>query len=188
MSNISCFAAILCLLNGYATIVAPQASVLSGDDVTSTLPYPKIEPKERRSQPQTLSQSLPFARSRKPTTKSFLVIQTTNNNPPSFPYPYPLKGLPDVVDILGVRFERWRSSNDANTSKAGTKFVDEDKKMMLLYLPGIEGLGTSVEPQLPALSAKFDVFRLIIGAEDRSTFSTLSRAVSAGCSVRRFWQ
>lgn len=39
-------------------------------------------------------------------------------------------------------------------------------------------MGTSVEPQLPALSEKFDVFRLVIGAEDRSTFATLSRAVT----------
>ena len=77
-----------------------------------------------------------------------------------------------MVDILGVRFERWnKSSNDK----------DGSEKIMLLYLPGIEGLGTSVEPQLPALSAKFDVFRLVIGAEDRSTFSTLSRAVSSRC-------
>eukprot|EP00752_Nemacystus_decipiens_P012922 g11436.t1 len=77
------------------------------------------------------------------------------------------EGLPDVVDILDVRFERWSKPGDDNAGK-----------MMLLYLPGIEGLGTSVEPQLPALSAKFDVFRLVIGAEDRSTFSTLSRAVT----------
>lgn len=79
-----------------------------------------------------------------------------------------------MVDILGVRFERWnKSSNDKEGSE----------KIMLLYLPGIEGLGTSVEPQLPALSAKFDVFRLVIGAEDRSTFSTLSRAVSSRCCL-----
>lgn len=82
-----------------------------------------------------------------------------------------------MVDILGVRFERWnKSGNDTASSE----------KMMLLYLPGIEGLGTSVEPQLPALSAKFDVFRLVMGAEDRSTFSTLSRAVSYSL-LERSW-
>ena len=79
-----------------------------------------------------------------------------------------------MVDILGVRFERWNKSSN-----------DDAEKMLLLYLPGIEGLGTSVEPQLPALSAKFDVFRLVVGAEDRSTFSTLSRAVSYSSS---WWQ
>ncbi|CAM9762041.1 unnamed protein product [Ectocarpus sp. 4 AP-2014] len=92
--------------------------------------------------------------------------------------------LPDVIDILGVSFERWRrndtdgpASPSATVGAANGSKVDGDK-MVLLYLPGIEGLGTSVEPQLPALSEKFDVFRLIIGAEDRSTFSTLSRAVT----------
>ncbi|CBJ48930.1 conserved unknown protein [Ectocarpus siliculosus] len=92
--------------------------------------------------------------------------------------------LPDVIDILGVSFERWRK-NDANgpaspsaTGGAANGSKVDGDKMVLLYLPGIEGLGTSVEPQLPALSEKFDVFRLIIGAEDRSTFSTLSRAVT----------
>ncbi|CAN0170567.1 unnamed protein product [Ectocarpus sp. 8 AP-2014] len=92
--------------------------------------------------------------------------------------------LPDVIDILGVSFERWRkndadgpASPSATGGAANGSKVDGDK-MLLLYLPGIEGLGTSVEPQLPALSEKFDVFRLIIGAEDRSTFSTLSRAVT----------
>ncbi|CAN0574836.1 unnamed protein product, partial [Ectocarpus sp. 12 AP-2014] len=68
------------------------------------------------------------------------------------------------------------ASPSATEEAANGSKVDGDK-MVLLYLPGIEGLGTSVEPQLPALSEKFDVFRLIIGAEDRSTFSTLSRAV-----------
>lgn len=136
----------------------------------------------------------------------------------------------DVIDILGVRFERWSeeeqknstttatavqtagqsqpnggeseqftssessSTITANTSSAGfatsaaatstagnTERLENDnsaRKRLLLYLPGIEGLGTSVEPQLPAMSEKFDVFRMIIGAEDRSTFSTLSRAVT----------
>lgn len=82
-----------------------------------------------------------------------------------------------MVDILGVRFERWNKSGNGNDSVSGDGEGGEIDKMMLLYLPGIEGLGTSVEPQLPALSAKFDVFRLVIGAEDRSTFSTLSKAV-----------
>ncbi|CAM9623563.1 unnamed protein product [Ectocarpus fasciculatus] len=90
--------------------------------------------------------------------------------------------LPDVIDILGVSFERWKNTDAPESPSAaggGAKDskVDGDKPV-LLYLPGIEGLGTSVEPQLPALSEKFDVFRLIIGAEDRSTFSTLSRAVT----------
>lgn len=105
------------------------------------------------------------------------------------PHPLPAflprpEDLPDVIDILGVSFERWRkndadgpASPSATGGAANGSKVDGDK-MVLLYLPGIEGLGTSVEPQLPALSEKFDVFRLIIGAEDRSTFSTLSRAVS----------
>ncbi|CAM9298594.1 unnamed protein product, partial [Discosporangium mesarthrocarpum] len=47
---------------------------------------------------------------------------------------------------------------------------------VLLYLPGVEGLGTSIEPQLPSLSETFDVYRLLVPAEDRSTFLTLSRA------------
>lgn len=80
-----------------------------------------------------------------------------------------------MVEILGVTFERWEQDNNDDETRG--------KKMTLLYLPGIEGLGTSVEPQLPGLSAKFDVFRLIIGAEDRSTFSTLSRAVSLVITV-----
>lgn len=87
----------------------------------------------------------------------------------------------DVVEILGVRFERWRPDpspqSQSKGASAGSPGNDLDKPL-LLYLPGIEGLGTSVEPQLPALSAKFDVFRLMMGAEDRSTFSTLSRAVT----------
>ena len=95
----------------------------------------------------------------------------------------PTQGLPDVMDIQGVTFERWKESEEGRPlSPAGTGPEGGARggaeKMVLLYLPGIEGLGTSVEPQLPALSAKFDVFRLIIGAEDRSTFATLSRAVS----------
>lgn len=89
------------------------------------------------------------------------------------------QGLPDVVDILGVRFERWAKSDKESGDGGGSGAASDGdaEKMVLLYLPGIEGLGTSVEPQLPALSAKFDVFRLVIGAEDRSTFATLSRAV-----------
>ncbi|CAN0422319.1 unnamed protein product [Pylaiella littoralis] len=94
-------------------------------------------------------------------------------------------GLPDVINILGVTFERWKQDKDKNDGSAPEfsttplpSASSEGQKMTLLYLPGIEGLGTSVEPQLPNLSAKFDVFRLIIGAEDRSTFSTLSRAVT----------
>lgn len=84
-----------------------------------------------------------------------------------------------MIDILGVRFERWRKNNtDGPASPSASGRGPKVGKTVLLYLPGIEGLGTSVEPQLPALSEKFDVFRLIIGAEDRSTFSTLSRAVS----------
>lgn len=98
--------------------------------------------------------------------------------------------LPDVINIRGVSFERWKQAGDGpSSSPAAAAAVgggggpesderSEPEKMVLLYLPGIEGLGTSVEPQLPALSSKFDVFRLIIGAEDRSTFTTLSRAVS----------
>lgn len=85
-----------------------------------------------------------------------------------------------------MRFERWNeSSNDSDSGKKSDAASDVEK-MMLLYLPGIEGLGTSVEPQLPALSAKFDVFRLVMGAEDRSTFSTLSRAVSFFFSSKHY--
>lgn len=81
----------------------------------------------------------------------------------------------DVIKISNVKFVRWR--NKANVS-ADSSTSDDSEKPLLLYLPGIEGLGTSVEPQLPALSSKFDVFRLIIGAEDRSTFFKLTRAVT----------
>lgn len=108
------------------------------------------------------------------------------------------QGLPDVVNILGVTFERWKQNEDNNDdtegissplpSSAADDNLESGQKMTLLYLPGIEGLGTSVEPQLPSLSAKFDVFRLIIGAEDRSTFSTLSRAVSIVITTAVVWR
>ncbi len=89
-----------------------------------------------------------------------------------------------------MRFERWKEAGDGPSSSpiAGgpeSSARSEPEKMVLLYLPGIEGLGTSVEPQLPALSSKFDVFRLIIGAEDRSTFTTLSTAVRFPLSFSR---
>ncbi|CAN0180347.1 unnamed protein product, partial [Laminaria digitata] len=82
------------------------------------------------------------------------------------------QGIRETVEILGQRFERWTDT--------ATRLADEardSEKPLLLYLPGIEGLGTSIETQLPALSEKFRVFRLIIGAQDRSTFSTLAAAV-----------
>lgn len=93
--------------------------------------------------------------------------------------------LTDVVEILGVRFERWNEdSATASTTGSEGGAVERDlpsddvSKPIILYLPGIEGLGTSVEPQLPDLSEKFEVFRMIIGPEDRKTFLTLSMAAS----------
>lgn len=87
--------------------------------------------------------------------------------------------LQDNVHIRGVRFERWiepdAESVSAEQSSGTTGSAIDYSKPLLLYLPGIEGLGTSVEPQLPALSEKFDVFRMILDANDRSTFYTLSR-------------
>ncbi|CAM9128034.1 unnamed protein product [Scytosiphon promiscuus] len=137
-----------------------------------------------------------FSRQAGPKPRAILVMSTSSTTAqPASPVrartdASEKSGVQDVVDILGVRFERWTRSDGVHIDKertspsslagkemAGTRGVERNK-MMLLYLPGIEGLGTSVEPQLPALSDKFDVFRLIIGAEDRSTFSTLSRAVT----------
>lgn len=87
--------------------------------------------------------------------------------------------LQDIVHIRGVRFERWIQPNadgvSAEQSPETRGSAINESKPLLLYLPGIEGLGTSVEPQLPALSEKFDVFRMILDANDRSTFYTLSR-------------
>lgn len=95
-------------------------------------------------------------------------FSTTSKGNSDVSSPPPQKYLKDVIEILGVRFVRWKADKTERS-------LD---KQLLLYLPGIEGLGTSIEPQLPSLSKTFDVFRLIIGADDRSTFSTLSRAVS----------
>lgn len=86
------------------------------------------------------------------------------------------RGLRETVEILGQRFERWKGTA-TNTGGASDAAADSEKPL-LLYLPGIEGLGTSIEPQLPDLSEKFRVFRLIIGAQDRSTFPTLAAAVA----------
>lgn len=92
--------------------------------------------------------------------------------------------LRDVVSVHGVRFVRWLESDTpggrsgAQQHSAGFFGRALTRKPLLLYLPGIEGLGTSVEPQLPGLSEKFDVFRMIIPAQDRSTFFTLSKAVT----------
>ena len=77
------------------------------------------------------------------------------------------------MSIQGITFSRWKG-DDAELSNP----TRDNLKPLLLYLPGIEGLGTSIETQLPALSDKFRVYRLIIGAEDRSTFSKLSAAVT----------
>lgn len=60
----------------------------------------------------------------------------------------------------------------------GSKRDGGNKKLLLLYLPGIDGLGSSIEPQLHGLGQRFDVFRLLIGAEDRSTFASLTSAVT----------
>ena len=88
----------------------------------------------------------------------------------------PRRCLDDVVLVQGLRFERW--SNDAGQEQ-GRDVANNGKeeKTLLLYLPGIDGRGTSIEPQLDTLAQKFDIFRLIVGAEDRSTFLSLSRAV-----------
>lgn len=83
--------------------------------------------------------------------------------------------LQDVVNIHGVRFERWTNAKAETDSSEQSVEGSVERKRLLLYLPGIEGLGTSVEPQLSALSERFDVYRVILGANDRSTFYTLSR-------------
>lgn len=99
--------------------------------------------------------------------------------------------LPDVVETLGVRFERWEKNKISGSARpleddeAGASVGSAASRggavqpRVLLYLPGIEGLGTSVEPQLPGLASKFDVFRMVVDASDRSTFLTLSKAVCA---------
>ena len=86
------------------------------------------------------------------------------------------------MDILGQRFERWKGVTNTTTGKLSDAAADSEKPL-LLYLPGIDGLGTSIEPQLPDLSETFRVFRLLVGAQDRSTFSTLAAAVTGFVDV-----
>lgn len=86
------------------------------------------------------------------------------------------RSLDNVIDIRGVRFERWKKS--VETGKKRDVVDGGNNKLLLLYLPGIDGLGSSIEPQLHGLAQRFDVFRLLIGADDRSTFASLTSAVT----------
>ena len=88
------------------------------------------------------------------------------------------QGLGDAVTVLGMTFSRWKNANLKTPNS-----TRDHLKPLLLYLAGVDGLGTSIEPQLPALSEKFRVYRLVIGAQDRSTFAKLSAAVAGFADI-----
>ncbi|CAM9453397.1 unnamed protein product [Chrysoparadoxa australica] len=52
-----------------------------------------------------------------------------------------------------------------------------DGKPILLFLPGVEGLGISGQGQFGKLQATYDVHQLILDRADRSTFADLTKAV-----------
>lgn len=110
--------------------------------------------------------------------EAHLAVDGTDDTPTDGPHEAPRRrcSLDDVIHIRGLRFERWKKS--AEMGKERDVADGGSNKLLLLYLPGIDGLGSSIEPQLPGLAQKFDVFCLKIGAEDRSTFASLTRDVT----------
>ena len=76
----------------------------------------------------------------------------------------------------GLDFSRPTSPLGSPPSPPNTNAT---KKPLLLFLPGLDGSGRSGSTQWPRLSAEFDVWRLSIPSEDRSTFEQLCEQVGS---------
>ncbi|TFJ81215.1 hypothetical protein NSK_007432, partial [Nannochloropsis salina CCMP1776] len=85
-----------------------------------------------------------------------------------------LPGFTVVERIDGLAFVRY---NHSTSSPSSTPPAASEKRGEVLYLPGLDGSGCTLGPQISDLVQEFDVWVLSIPADDRSSLSKVVHAV-----------
>ncbi|KAM3569182.1 hypothetical protein VYU27_008721, partial [Nannochloropsis oceanica] len=93
-----------------------------------------------------------------------------------------LPGFSVVERIDGLAFVRYTHnpstpSSSSSSTPPSTPSSGMEKRGEILYLPGLDGSGCTLGPQIPDLVDQFDVWVLSIPPDDRSSLSLLTQTV-----------
>ena len=90
----------------------------------------------------------------------------------------PMKDVYRELESGARRYKEYSPTIKFSFVEPADGAITDQDKPIALYLPGLDCVGISAIAQFPDLSITFDVWRMTVAVEDRSSFGELTTAVS----------